>query len=166
MRVGQRIGVLMGTRPSAIAVVTAASRLGAIPVMLREGGPLAAELALGGVEHLVADPESAEEARRVFGKPVLVLGGGGAARSLGPGLVDLERVDPESVPLPAWYEPNPGKAGDVAFVLFSGSAENLRARHISNARWALAGFGAASTTALTARRARCGRGCTAVRRAG
>jgi putative long chain acyl-CoA synthase len=151
VRVGERIGVFMGTRPSAIAVVTAASRLGAVPVMLREGGPLAAELALGGVQHLVADPESAAEARRVFGKPVLVLGGGGAPRTLPSGLIDLERVDPAEVSLPAWYEPNPGKAGDVAVVLFSGAAENLRARHITNARWALAAFGAASTTALTVR---------------
>jgi len=151
VRVGERIGVFMGTRPSAIAVVTAASRLGAIPVMLRAGGPLAAELALGGVQHVVADPESAEEVRRVFGRPVLVLGGGGAPRMLGPGLVDLERVDPARVALPAWYEPNPGKAGDIAVVLFSGAPDNLRARHITNARWALAAFGAASTTALTAR---------------
>jgi putative long chain acyl-CoA synthase len=151
VRIGERIGVFMRTRPSAIAVVTAASRLGAIPVMLREGGPLAAELALGGVQHVVADPENAEEARRVFGRPVLVLGGGGASRTLAPGLVDLERVDPARVALPAWYEPNPGKAGDIAVVLFSGSAENLRARNITNARWALAAFGAASTTALTAR---------------
>src|SRR4029453_19014994 len=51
VRVGERIGVFMGTRPSAIAVVTAASRLGAIPVMLRAGGPLAAEIRLGGVAH-------------------------------------------------------------------------------------------------------------------
>lgn len=151
IRVGERVGVFMGTRPSAIAVVTAASRLGAIPVMLRAGGPLAAELALGGVQHVVADPESAEEARQVLGRPVLVLGGGGAPRTLGPGLIDLERVDPSRVALPAWYEPNPGKAGDVAVVLFSGSAENLRARQITNARWALAAFGAASTTTLTAR---------------
>jgi putative long chain acyl-CoA synthase len=119
--------------------------------MLRAGGPLAAELALGGVQHLVADPESAEEARRAFAKPVLVLGGGGAPRTLGPGLIDLERVDPAQVALPAWYEPNPGKAGDIAVILFSGSAENLRARQITNARWALGAFGAASTTALTAR---------------
>ncbi len=151
VRVGERIGVFMGTRPSAVAVVTAASRLGAIPVMLRAGGPLAAELKLGGVQHVVADPESAEEVRRVFGRPVLVLGGGGAPRTLGPGLVDLERVDPARVALPAWYEPNPGKAGDVAVVLFSGAPDNLRARRITNARWALAAFGAASTTALTAR---------------
>jgi putative long chain acyl-CoA synthase len=151
VRVGERIGVFMGTRPSAIAVVTAASRLGAIPVMLRAGGPLAAEIRLGGVQHLVADPESAEEARRIFGRPVLVLGGGGAPRTLGPGLVDLERIDPAAVVLPAWYEPNPGKAGDIAVVLFSGAPENLRARHITNARWALGAFGAASTTALTVR---------------
>ncbi|MGH7805631.1 MAG: alpha/beta fold hydrolase, partial [Candidatus Binatia bacterium] len=151
VRVGDRIGVLMRTRPSAIAVVTAASRLGAIPVMLREGGPLAAEIKVGGVEHLIADPESAEEAHRVFGRPVLVLGGGGAPRTLPGGLVDLERVDPDQVVLPAWYEPNPGKAMDVALVLFSGSGESLRARQISNARWALAAFGAASTAGLTGR---------------
>jgi putative long chain acyl-CoA synthase len=151
VRVGERIGVLMRTRPSAIAAVTAASRLGAIPVMLREGGPLAAEIAVGGVQHLVADPECAAEARRVFGRTVLVLGGGGAPRTLGPGLLDLERIDPARVELPGWYEPNPGKAGDVAVILFSGSAESLRARQITNARWALAAFGAASTAALTFR---------------
>jgi putative long chain acyl-CoA synthase len=95
VRVGQRVGVMMRTRPSAIAVVTAASRLGAIAVMLREGSSLAAELAVGGVEHLVADPEYADEARRVFGKPVLVLGGG-APRSLGEGLLDLSVSTPRA----------------------------------------------------------------------
>jgi putative long chain acyl-CoA synthase len=147
VRVGRRIGVFMRTRPSAIAVVTAASRLRRHPVMLRDGGP-SREVALGGAAS--SPTRVCRGGGAAFGRRCSS-SGGGAPRTLGPGLLDLERVDPAQVELPAWYEPNPGKAGDVAVILFSGSAESPRARQITNARWALAAFGAASTTALTFR---------------
>jgi len=79
-----------------------------------------------------------------------VLGGGGGARDLGlPDVVDMERIDPGLVELPAWYEPNPGRGSDTAFVLFTGEGEGTRANRISNRRWALSAFGTASAAALS-----------------
>ncbi len=150
VRHGQHVGVLMRTRPSALAAVAALNRLGAVTVLLRPDGPLAQEIAVGGVEHVLSDPEYGERAHAAFGAPVLVLGGG-APRSLPEGQIDLERVDPDKVRVPSWYDPNPGRAGDIAVVLFSGRDDQLRMRRITNRRWALAAFGTASAAALTSR---------------
>jgi putative long chain acyl-CoA synthase len=81
---------------------------------------------------------------------VLVLGGGGAPRELGGGLVDMERIDPGAVREPSWYRPNPGRAADPAFVLFTGEGEGTRVHRVSNGRWALSAFGTASAAGLSA----------------
>ena len=47
IREGEHVGVLMGTRPSALAVVAALNRLGAVVVLLRPGGDVAREAELG-----------------------------------------------------------------------------------------------------------------------
>src|SRR5690606_12045150 len=44
----------------------------------------------------------------------------------------------------------PGRAGDLAFVVFTGEGEHLRASRITNRRWALSAFGTASSAALSA----------------
>ncbi len=49
VRQGEHVGVLMGSRPSALALVTALSRLGAVAVMLRPDGDTRREAALGQV---------------------------------------------------------------------------------------------------------------------
>ncbi len=59
VRQGEHVGVLMGSRPSALAVVTALSRLGAVAVMLRPDGNTAREASLGAVRRIIADPERA-----------------------------------------------------------------------------------------------------------
>jgi putative long chain acyl-CoA synthase len=148
---GEHIGVLMGPRPSSLAIVAALSRLGAVAVMLRPDGNLAREAELGGVERVVTDPEHAEMATSTFGEDVhtFLLGGGAQPRDLGLPLTDMERIDPDEVPLPAWYQPNPGRASDLAFILFSGSGEGTKMNRISNRRWALSAFGTASSAALT-----------------
>ena len=149
VRQGEHVGVLMGTRPSALALVAALSRLGAVAVVMRPDGPLEREAELGQVARIVADPEHAEAARAAADVPVLVLGGGGEPRELGFGLTDMERIDPDAVPLPAWYRPNPGRAEDLAFVLFTGAGERTRVNRITNRRWALSAFGTASAAALS-----------------
>jgi putative long chain acyl-CoA synthase len=101
------------------------------------------------VSRIVADPELADRAQEAGAREVLVLGGGGDPRDLGPGVVDMERIDPDAVELPAWYSPNPGRARDPAFVLFTGEGERTRANRITNGRWALSAFGTASAAALT-----------------
>jgi putative long chain acyl-CoA synthase len=150
-RRGERVGVLMDTRPSALTVVAALSRIGAVCAMLRPDGPegsVAREAALSGISRIVTDPERSAAAAEA-NVPVLVLGGGGGPRDLGPDVIDMEQIDPHAVEIPAWYRPDPGRARDIAFILFVGSGDNVTAVPITNRRWALSAFGAASTAALT-----------------
>ncbi|MFD0683052.1 AMP-binding protein [Actinomadura fibrosa] len=150
VRQGDAVGVLMGTRPTALALVAALSRLGAVAVLLRPDGDPAAEARLGQVARVVADPEHAAAAARLDGVQAYLLGGAGRRGDAGAGgLVDMERIDPDEVEPPGWYRPNPGRAGDLAFVVFSGDGEHLRASRITNRRWALSAFGTASSAALS-----------------
>ncbi len=150
VRQGEHVGVLMGGRPSALALVVAISRLGAVAVLMRPDGDLAREARLGQVERIIADPERAP---LLAGRGIVhtfVLGGGGAPRDLGTeDIIDMERIDPAAVKLPRWYRPNPGRAGDLAFIVFSGEGENTRMSQITNRRWAQSAFGTASSAALT-----------------
>ncbi len=149
VRQGEHVGVLMATRPSGLSVVAALNRLGAIAVLMRPDGPIAHEADLGQVTRVVADPELADRAVEAEIGEVLVLGGGGEDRDLGRGVVDMERIDPDLVELPAWYRANPGRASDLAFVLFTGEGERTRANRITNGRWALSAFATASAGALS-----------------
>lgn len=151
VRHGQHVGLLMETRPSAVAAAVALSRLGAIAVLLRPDIPLADQLEVAPVEHLLSDPERAEAAHEISQREVLVLGGGGGARRLAPGLIDMEAIDPDAVQLPEWYVPNPGLAGELALILITTDGKNLGARRISNRRWATSAYGTASGCALTSR---------------
>ena len=148
IRQGEHVGVLMGTRPSALAVIAALNRIGAVVVLLRPGGSPEREVELGQVQRVVADPEHSGLAS-TLPVHVLVLGGGGQPRELGAWLTDLERVDPESVPLPAWYRPNPGRGRDLAFILFSGRDEATHMNRITNRRFVLSAIGTASAAALS-----------------
>jgi putative long chain acyl-CoA synthase len=149
VRQGEHIGVLMGTRPSAFALAVAASRLGAVGVLMRPDGDVAREARLGQVERVIADPERSAQAAELEGVQALVLGGGGEPRDLGiPLVTDMERIDPGAVQLPRWYRPDPGRASELAFILFSGEGENTRVNRITNQRWALSAFGTATSAAL------------------
>lgn len=159
VRPGERVGVLMGTRPSALALATALNRLGAVAVLLRPDGDIAREAALGEVTRIIADPERAaaaakaqsEEARQseeTLHDRVLVLGGGGGPRDLADGLTDMERIDPADVAVPGWYAANPGCAQDLAFLLFTGEGADLRVNRVTNRRWAISAFGTAGAAAL------------------
>ncbi|MGN6606778.1 MAG: AMP-binding protein [Jatrophihabitans sp.] len=154
VRQGDRVGVLMETRPSAVAVLAALSRLGATAVLLRPDGDPAREAELGGITWVVSDPEHVGLADTITGVRWAVLGGGAPAadaadaRELHPDVIDMERIDPATVTLPAWYTPNPHRAGDVAFVLFTGEGAGTKALPITNRRWALSALGTASAAAL------------------
>jgi putative long chain acyl-CoA synthase len=149
VRQGDHVGVMMGTRPSALALVAALSRLGAVAVLLRPDGDAAREAELGQVDRIIADPERAPLAAGLGTVHTFVLGGGGAPRDLGvPLTTDMEQIDPEQVELPKWYSPNPGRASDLAFIVFTGSGAGTRMSRITNRRWALSAFGTASSAAL------------------
>ena len=150
VRQGEQVGVLMGPRPSALALVAAISRVGAVAVLMRPDGDLTREAKLGQVERIIADPERAPLAEELGIARTFVLGGGGDPRNLGSDrVIDMERIDPAAVNLPRWYRPNPGRAGELAFIVFSGEGENTRANRITNRRWAQSAYGTASSAALT-----------------
>ncbi len=149
VRQGEHVGVLMANRPSALALAVAISRLGAVSVLLRPDGDVAREAELGQVERIIADPERAPLAAGVRSFHTFVLGGGPGPRDLGLAPEsDMEQIDPETVPVPGWYRANPGRASDVAFIVFTGEGERTRMSRITNRRWALSAFGTASSAAL------------------
>ncbi|WP_156664884.1 acyl-CoA synthetase [Mycobacterium sp. 852002-51057_SCH5723018] len=153
VRQGDRVGVLMETRPSALVAIAALSRLGATAVVMRPDADLAASVRLGGVSEILTDPTNLDAARQLPGQ-VLVLGGG-ESRDLhlpeDADVIDMEKIDPDAVKLPAWYRPNPGLARDLAFIAFSAAGGELVAKQITNYRWAVSAFGTASTAALDRR---------------
>ena len=149
VRHGDHVGVLMDTRPSAVAATVALSRLGAVTVLLRPDASLSRQLELAPVDHLLSDPEHAESARETFAADVLVLGGGGDPRKLAPGLIDMEQIDPDAVRVPAWYAPNPGRAAELALVLITGDGDRLGISRVTNRRWATSAYGTASACGLT-----------------
>lgn len=150
VRQGDRVGVLMETRPSALVAIAALSRLGAVAVVMRPDADLAASVRLGGVSEILTDPTNLEAARQLPGQ-VLVLGGG-ETRDLhlpeDADVIDMEQIDPDAVQLPAWYRPNPGLARDLAFIAFTAAGGELVAKQITNYRWAVSAFGTASAAGL------------------
>lgn len=154
VRAGDHVGVLMGARPSYLSMVASLSRLGAVAVLLPPSASddvLREAMKLADVRHLATDPEHAARARRVGSGEVWVLGGGGPSRALGvAGVVDMEAIDPTTVTMPPGFEPNPGRARDLALVLFGfGKDGELRAVRITNGRWAVSALGVAAACTLT-----------------
>ncbi|HSS26076.1 MAG TPA: acyl-CoA synthetase [Mycobacterium sp.] len=153
VRQGDRVGVLMETRPSALVAIAALSRLGAVAVVMRPDADLATTIRLGGVTEILTDPTNLDAARQQPGQ-VLVLGGG-ESRDLhlpeDADVIDMEKIDPDAVELPAWYRPNPGLARDLAAIAFSTASGELVAKQITNYRWAVSAFGTASTAVLDRR---------------
>jgi putative long chain acyl-CoA synthase len=150
VRQGDRVGVLMETRPSALVAIAALSRLGAVAVVMRPDTDLATTIRLGGVTEILTDPTNLDAARQQPGQ-VLVLGGG-ESRDLhlpeDAGVIDMEKIDPDAVELPAWYRPNPGLARDLAAIAFSTASGELVAKQLTNYRWAVSAFGTATAAAL------------------
>jgi putative long chain acyl-CoA synthase len=64
----------------------------------------------------------------------------------------MELIDPDTVELPGWYEPNPGCARDLALIMLTaGRGKKPRAAKISNQRWAFSAYGAAAACTLSPR---------------
>ena len=154
IRRGEPVAVLMNARPSYLSVTAALSRIGAVPILLSPGRSRATlEEAIHGSapRFLIADPESAAMGKELFGD-VLVLGGAREERALPPGVVDMELIEPDTVELPGWYEPNPGCARDLALIILTaGRGRKPRAAKITNRRWAFSAYGAAAACSLSPR---------------
>ena len=157
VRQGDRVGVLMETRPSALVAIAALSRLGAIAVVIRPDADPAASVRLGRVTEIITDPTNLDAvlaSDRTMTGQVLVLGGGESRDLHLPAdtdVIDMEQIDPDAVELPGWYRPNPGLARDLAFIAFSAAGGELVAKQITNYRWAVSAFGTASTAVLDRR---------------
>ncbi|HYB39454.1 MAG TPA: acyl-CoA synthetase [Mycobacterium sp.] len=150
VRQGEHVGVLMETRPSALVAIAALSRLGAVAVLMRPDTDLAAAVRIGRVSEILTDPPNLDSARQLPGR-VLVLGGGESRDLQLPqdaNVIDMEKIDPDAIELPAWYRPNAGLARDLAFIAFTTAGGELVAKQITNYRWAMSAFGTASTAAL------------------
>jgi putative long chain acyl-CoA synthase len=152
VRPGDRVAVIMGSRPSFLSMVSALSRLGAVAVVVPpDANPEEVRRALESlaVKHYTAEPESAAAWHDALGKLVLVLGGGGGDRKLAPGLVDMEAIDPNAVSVPSSIALDAGIARDLSMVLLRPSdSGELRAARITNHRWALSALGAGAACTL------------------
>jgi putative long chain acyl-CoA synthase len=149
IRRGDHVGVLMGTRPTAVAVIAALNRIGAVGVLLRPDDPTR-EAELGEVTRVIVDPAH-EPAFAGAELPVhaFLLAGGAEAERVPDAVGDLEALAGDSDATPSWYEPDPGRAEDLAFVMFTGHGERTRPVRITNGRFMLAALGTASAAALT-----------------
>src|SRR5699024_6497902 len=134
------VGLMMDPRPSALVTIAALSRLGAVAVLLQAGDDLPEMLNLAEAKVIVTDPVHLDRAAAASDR-VLVLGGvSGDARVIeradGEHVVDMEQIDPSRVRLPGWYRPDPGLAGDLAFILFTKTQGRLNRWSVTNHRFA------------------------------
>jgi putative long chain acyl-CoA synthase len=155
VRPGQHVGVLMNNRPSYLSLVTALSRLGAVAVMFSPTSRRASlehALSLAPVDLVVADPDNVQRARESFSGKLLMLGAPKSARPALQGVVDMEAIDTAPMAFPHWYRADPGRAEDLAMIMFTaGRYDEPRAARISNRRWAVAAYGAAAAASLSAK---------------
>jgi putative long chain acyl-CoA synthase len=148
LRRADRVGILMASPAAAFCVLASINRVGAVAVLLRPDGDLAGEAKLGAVSFVVADDEHLTRKEHLPSARWCVVGGDPAARSGSKGFYDLAKVDPDKVQMPAWFESNPHRGSDPAFVLFTGEGEQTATRTITNQRWAAAALCAASAIGL------------------
>jgi putative long chain acyl-CoA synthase len=151
---GDTVALLMSPRPSYLSAATALSRLGAVPLLLspeRDRTTIEESIHASAPRFLVVDPENAQLGAELS-SGVLVLGGANEARDLPPGAIDMERIDPDEVELPSWYEPDPLCARDLALIMLTaGRGRSPRAAKITNQRWAFSAYGTAAACTLSPR---------------
>jgi putative long chain acyl-CoA synthase len=150
---GQHVGVLMANRPSYLSIVTALSRLGAVAVLLSpnvDDAELARMLGTVAIECLVSDPDHVTRAREIYRGKLLMLGAPRSPRPRLRDVIDMETLETERIELPSWYVENPGRARDLAMIMFTaGRFDEPRAARITNRRWAVAAYGAAAAASLS-----------------
>lgn len=161
VRPGDKVLVLMGSRPSYLSMVTALVRLGVVPVLAppdASEGEIARAARRCECRFLACDPGSSDSAKRAATIAsadaevvhVLVLGGAGdGPRTLVDGVVDMEAIDPMRVRLPDDLRLDAGRARDLGAILLRPSdSGELRTAHVTHHRWALSAHGAAAACTL------------------
>jgi putative long chain acyl-CoA synthase len=151
VRPGDRVGVVMRSRPSLLTVLFALDRLGAVPVLAPPDAPVEAVrrcLEQVAARRAVVDPEHASTHGGVA--PEVFVLGGGAKRPLGAGVVDMEAIDPAQVSLPTDLPLDTLRAGDLALLLLRPTeGGTLRVAPVTGHRLALSALGAAAACTLT-----------------
>ncbi len=156
VRPGDRVLVVMESRPSYLSLATALIRLGAVPVL---APPDAAPAEIGRAaarsdcRFFAADPRNLAVVLKAAGPAakVLVLGGTerGAPRTFDPRALDMEAIDPARVTLPSELRLDAGRAHDLgAILLRPADSGELRAAPVTFHRWALSAHGAAAACTL------------------
>ncbi|MBK6464004.1 MAG: alpha/beta fold hydrolase [Myxococcales bacterium] len=155
VRPGDRVLVVMESRPSYLSLATALIRLGAVPVL---APPDASPVEMGRAaartdcRYFAADPRNLPVVlKAAAASSVLVLGATerGAPRAFDPRAVDMEAIDPAAVTLPADLRLDAGRALDLgAILLRPADSGELRAAPVTFHRWALSAHGAAAACTL------------------
>lgn len=144
IRSGQTVGLLMDNHPDCLTALTALNRLGAIPALINpaaRGSALEHALAVTGVHDLVLGPPS-HALRETFGRRRLLIGSADLPHGKQADAIALDSVQAE---LPASVPANPGRAADIAFLMFtSGTTGKPKAVKISNRRWQMAATASAA----------------------
>jgi putative long chain acyl-CoA synthase len=152
VRPGDRVGVVMGARPSCLTMITALSRLGAVAVLApTDASPAEIRRAFEAVEvrAVATDPDHSALARESTDARVFALGGATERRALADDVVDMERIDPNAVKLPWDLALDAGLARDLCLILLRpNEAGALRVVPVTNHRWALSALGAAAACTL------------------
>lgn len=151
---GDHVGVYMDNHPDVLTAVGAASRIGAVSVLVNAGAAgrsLEHALETGEVDYLITDPAHLEEAAAAVDPEQLAV-----AREPDPANVPQETrlledlFAAEEPAFPEDRERNPGRAEDLALLMFTSGTTGLpKAARITNRRWALAALGTAAGCELT-----------------
>lgn len=164
VRPGDRVAIVMGTRPSLLSAATALVRLGAVAVVAppdADRDTLTVALARLAITRVVVDRAHAD-ALVHEGRALLVLGGDALATEgpsstrgerivppLPEGAIEMEKLDVSGLPIPPSVALDSGKARDVAQILLRPSASgDLRDVPVTNHRWALSAIGAAAACTI------------------
>lgn len=144
IRSGQTVGLLMDNHPDCLTALAALNRLGAIAALINpaaRGTALQHALAITGVHDLVIGPPS-HALTETFGARRLLIGASNLPGGKQGEAVDLEGLHTD---LPGSVPANPGRAADIAFLMFtSGTTGKPKAVKISNRRWQMAATASAA----------------------
>jgi len=151
IRAGQAVGLLMENHPDCLSALAALSRLGAAPVLINpatRGVALQHAISVGQIRDLIVGPGQRDLAettgvRHLYIGAPLPPAAASEARDADPApaplpasAVDLERIHAQ---LPADLPRDPGRAADIAFLMFtSGTTGQPKAARISNRRFMMA----------------------------
>lgn len=155
IRPQQAVGLLMDNHPDCLTALAALSRLGAVAVVFNPAAHgLAFEHAIGvtGVRELILGPPS-HGRRDIGGLRRLLIGAvdpQAAVQTSDETAQDTVLLDRLRADWPAELAPNPGRAADLACLMFtSGTTGQPKAARISNRRFVMAAVAASAGCALT-----------------